>query len=121
MRPPAADAKKDTVDPRLPAAAGATPSDPLSLLQPMRASVVAALIVGALLRIAILPLGVAAVDDSWRAWSYQGARRGPWNLYGPKGHTVRFGDIDAPVVYPPLALDELAIPLRVMTASGTMT
>ena len=29
--------------------------------------------------------------------------------YGPKGHTVQLGAIDAPVVYPPLALDELAI------------
>ncbi|MGH9142793.1 MAG: hypothetical protein ACRD2I_16800 [Vicinamibacterales bacterium] len=82
----------------------------------MRASVVAALIVGALLRIAVLPLGVPVVDDSWRAWSYQGARHGPWNLYGPKGHTVRFGGIDAPVVYPPLALDELAIVGRVHMA-----
>src|SRR3954468_14645458 len=75
----------------------------------MRALAVAALIVGALLRIAILPIGVPAVDDSWRAWSYHGATRGPWNLYGPRGHAVRFADIEAPVVYPPLALDELAI------------
>jgi len=75
----------------------------------MRVLAVTALIAGALLRIAILPIGVPAVDDSWRAWSFHAATRGPWNLYGPRGHTVRFGDIDAPVVYPPLALDELAI------------
>jgi hypothetical protein len=75
----------------------------------MRVIAVTALIAGALLRIAILSIGVPAVDDSWRAWSYHAATRGPWNLYGPRGHTVRFGDIDAPVVYPPLALDELAI------------
>ena len=75
----------------------------------MRVLAVAALIAGALIRIAILPIGTPAVDDSWRAWSYHAATRGPWNLYGPRGHTVRFGDIDAPVVYPPLALDELAV------------
>ena len=75
----------------------------------MRALAVTALIAGAFIRIAILPLAVPAVDDSWRAWSFHGATRGPWHLYGPRGHTVRFGDIDVPVVYPPLALDELAI------------
>jgi hypothetical protein len=75
----------------------------------MRALAVAALIAGALIRIAILPLSVPAVDNPWRAWSFHAATRGPWNLYGPKGHTVRFGDLDEPVVYPPLALDELAI------------
>jgi hypothetical protein len=75
----------------------------------MRLLVVTALIAGVLVRIAILPIGVPFVDDSWRAWSYHAATRGPWNLYGPRGHTVKLGDIDAPVVYPPLALDELAI------------
>jgi hypothetical protein len=75
----------------------------------MRVLAVSALIVGALIRITILPIGAPAIDDSWRAWSYHAATRGPWNLYGPRGHTVRFGDIDAPVVYPPLALDEFAI------------
>ena len=75
----------------------------------MRVLAVTALIVGALIRIAILPIGVPAVDDSWRAWSFHAATRGPWNLYGPKGHTVTFGGVDSPVVYPPLALDELAI------------
>ena len=75
----------------------------------MRLLVVAALIAGVLVRIAILPIGVRPVDDSWRAWSYHAATRGPWNLYGPRGHVVKFGDIEAPVVYPPLALDELAI------------
>ena len=80
----------------------------------MRLLVAAALITGVFVRIAILPIGVRPVDDSWRAWSYHAATRGPWNLYGPRGHTVRFGDIDAPVVYPPLALDELAIVGRVL-------
>ena len=82
----------------------------------MRLLVAAALIAGVLVRIAILPIGVRPVDDSWRAWSYHAATRGPWNLYGPRGHTVRFGDIDAPVVYPPLALDELAIVGRIHLA-----
>ncbi len=75
----------------------------------MRVLAVTALIVGALIRIAILPIAVPAVDDSWRAWSFHAATRGPWNLYGPKGRTVTFGGIEAPVVYPPLALDEFAI------------
>ena len=75
----------------------------------MRVLAAIALIAGALVRFTILPIGAPAIDDSWRAWSYHAATRGPWNLYGPKGHTVRFGDIDAPVVYPPLALDEFAI------------
>jgi hypothetical protein len=75
----------------------------------MRVPAVTALIVGALIRIAILPVGATAIDDSWRAWSYHAATRGPWNLYGPKGSTVTFGGIDAPVVYPPLALDEFAL------------
>jgi hypothetical protein len=83
----------------------------------MRALAAAALIVGVLLRLLILPIGVPAVDDSWRAWSYHGALRGPWNLYGPRGHTVRFAGIDVPVVYPPLALDELAIVGRVHMAT----
>ena len=75
----------------------------------MRFLSVAALIAGALIRVAILPISVPAVDNPWRAWSYHAATRGPWNLYGPRGHTVRFGGSDEPVVYPPLALDELAI------------
>ena len=82
----------------------------------MRLLALTALIAGALLRIAVLSIAVPAVDDSWRAWSYHAATRGPWNLYGPKGHTVTFGEITAPVVYPPLALDELAIVGRVHMA-----
>ena len=75
----------------------------------MRVLAGAALVLGAVLRIAMLPVGVPAVDDSWRAWSYHGAVHGPWNLYGPRGHTVSFGGVDSPVVYPPLALDEFAL------------
>jgi hypothetical protein len=81
-----------------------------------RLLVAAALIAGVFVRLAVLSIGVPVVDDSWRAWSYHAATRGPWNLYGPRGHTVKFGDIDAPVVYPPLALDELAIVGRVHMA-----
>lgn len=73
------------------------------------AAALAALVAGALLRIAILPLAVPSVDDSWRAWSYAGATQGPAHIYGPRGHTVKFAGIDAPVVYPPLALYEMAL------------
>lgn len=79
-------------------------------------TVAAALIAGALLRIAILPIGVAAIDESWRAWSYHAATAGPARMYGPHGHTVSLGDIEVPVVYPPLALYELGIVGRVHLA-----
>ena len=79
-------------------------------------TVAAALIAGALLRSAILPIGVGAIDHSWRAWSYHAATEGPARMYGPKGHTVSLGDIEVPVVYPPLALYELAIVGRVHLA-----
>jgi hypothetical protein len=75
----------------------------------MRALAVAALIAGALIRFAILPISVPEVDNPWRAWSYHAATRGPWSLYGPRGHTVAFADLHEAVVYPPLALDELAL------------
>ena len=75
----------------------------------MRALAVAALVAGALLRLSILSISVPSVDSPWRTWSYHAATRGPWNLYGPRGHTVRFADFEEPVVYPPLALDELAL------------
>lgn len=77
---------------------------------------VAALVAGALLRIAVLRVAVPSVDDSWRAWSYHAATAGPAHMYGPKGHVVTFDHIDAPVVYPPLALDELAVVGRVHMA-----
>ena len=75
----------------------------------MRALAVIALIAGVLVRLAVLPIGVPAVDSSWRGWSYHAATQGPWNLYGPKGHTVGFAGVESPVVYPPLALDEFAL------------
>ena len=78
--------------------------------------IAAALIAGTLLRLANLSNGVAAVDPSWRAWSYHAATEGPARMYGPKGHTVSLGDIEVPVVYPPLALYELALIGRVHLA-----
>jgi hypothetical protein len=77
------------------------------------AAFAAALVAGAALRISVLRVGVLAVDDSWRAWSYHAATTGSAHMYGPRGHTVRFGAIDAPVVYPPLALDELGVVGRI--------
>jgi len=73
----------------------------------------AALVAGAVLRVSVLRAAVLAVDDSWRAWSYHAATTGTAHMYGPRGHTVRFGAIDAPVVYPPLALDELGVVGRI--------
>jgi hypothetical protein len=77
------------------------------------AAFAAALVAGAALRVSVLRVGVLAVDDSWRAWSYHAATTGSAHMYGPRGHTVRFGAIDAPVVYPPLALDELGVVGRI--------
>jgi hypothetical protein len=85
----------------------------------MRILAAAALIAGALIRIAIIPLGVPPIDSGWRAWSYHAATRGPWHMYGPKGHTVSFGDITVPVEYPPVALAEFGIIGRAhMAATG---
>ena len=77
------------------------------------AAFAAALVAGAALRVSVLRVAVLAVDDSWRAWSYHAATTGTAHMYGPRGHTVRFGAIDAPVVYPPLALDELGVVGRI--------
>src|SRR5471030_1693862 len=82
----------------------------------VRALAVAALVAGAIVRLAALRVGVPSVDDSWRAWSYHAATEGPSRMYGPRGHVVTFGQIEAPVVYPPLALDELAIVGRIHLA-----
>jgi Gpi18-like mannosyltransferase len=72
-----------------------------------------ALVAGAALRISVLPIRVEAIDESWRAWSYHAASEGAAHIYGPRGHTVRFGAIEVPVVYPPLAVDELEIVGRI--------
>ena len=73
-------------------------------------------LLGVALRMSILPLRVPPVDDSWRAWTYHTTLEGPARMYGPRGHVVTFGDIEAPVVYPPLALDEMAVIGRVYRA-----
>jgi Gpi18-like mannosyltransferase len=72
-----------------------------------------ALLAGAAIRVSVLPIRVAEIDESWRAWSYHAATDGAAQIYGPRGHTVGFGPIDVPVVYPPLAIDELAIVGRI--------
>ena len=72
-----------------------------------------ALLAGAAVRISVVPVSVAAIDESWRAWSYHAATEGAAHLYGPRGHHVTFGGITVPVVYPPLAIDELGIVGRV--------
>ena len=79
-------------------------------------TIAAVLIAGATLRLARFSTGVDAVDLSWRAWSYHAATEGPARLYGPKGHTVSLENIEVPVVYPPLALYELALVGRVHLA-----
>jgi len=73
------------------------------------AAFAAALLVGAALRASVLPIRVQSIDESWRAWSYHAATDGIARTYGTRGHTVRLGDIDVPVVYPPLALEELGM------------
>jgi dolichyl-phosphate-mannose-protein mannosyltransferase len=73
------------------------------------ATLAAAIVLGAVLRATVLPVRVPPVDESWRAWSAHAATEGPARMYGPRGHTVHFGDLDVPVVYPPLALAEFAV------------
>src|SRR5438874_13185629 len=74
-----------------------------------RATFAAALLVGAALRASVVPVRVQAIDESWRAWSYHAATSGAARTYGPHGHTLKFGDLDVPVVYPPLAVEELGV------------
>jgi hypothetical protein len=81
--------------------------------RPAAAAFAVALLAGMALRVSILPVRVAAIDESWRAWSYRAATDGAARIYGPRGHTVSFGAIEVPVVYPPLAIDELAIVGRI--------
>jgi len=83
-----------------------------------RAAFVGALVAGALLRAAALPLPGTRDVGVWKIWTYNAARESPARLYGtggrpPERRILEFHGAEATVDYPPLALDELALVGRV--------
>lgn len=75
---------------------------------------VAALIVGAIVRIGGLPLSGTGDTVPWRIWSYNAAREGVSRLYGvggtpPEHRVLTYLNASTTVDYPPLALIELEL------------
>jgi hypothetical protein len=73
---------------------------------------VAALIAGALIRAAALPLPGTHDTVAWKIWSYNAATEGAARLYGVGGsplehRVIRYLNAETTVNYPPLALYEL--------------
>src|SRR4051812_36603712 len=77
------------------------------------AAFAAALVAGAALRCGVRGAGARAVDVAGRGWTYPAATPGSAQMCGPRGHPVGCGATAAPVVYPPLALDELGVVGRI--------
>ena len=77
-----------------------------------RATLLVAMVAGALIRAAALPLPGAGDVDPWKVWSYHAVKDGVTRLYGsgspPQAIDFVFHDSVAAVNYPPLALYELA-------------
>jgi hypothetical protein len=72
------------------------------------------LILGALFRCALLPLGGTHDTVPWRVWSYNATVEGVSRLYGvggspPEWRTLTYLGAEAQATYPPLALHELGI------------
>ena len=81
----------------------------------------AALIAGALIRAAALPLPGTGDVGVWRNWAYSGAVDNPASLYGiggspPIWRTLRFNNTETQIVYPPLTPYELAVVGRLYKA-----
>lgn len=73
---------------------------------------VAALVAGALVRLAALPLPGTHDTVAWKIWSYNAAAEGVGRLYGvggspPEHRIVSYLNAETTVNYPPLALYEL--------------
>jgi hypothetical protein len=73
----------------------------------------AAVLIGALIRAAALPLPGTRDTIPWKIWSYNAATEGVSRLYGvggspePEWRTLTYAGADGAATYPPLALHEL--------------
>jgi hypothetical protein len=72
------------------------------------------LLIGTIVRFALLPLGGTHDTVPWRIWSYNAAREGVSRLYGiggspPEWRTLTYLNADGQATYPPLALHELGL------------
>jgi hypothetical protein len=79
---------------------------------------VAALVLGALIRAAALPLPGTRDTIPWKVWSYNAAREGVSRLYGvggspPEMRSLEYAGAEATATYPPLALHEMGLAGRV--------
>ncbi|HEX6464656.1 MAG TPA: hypothetical protein VFZ98_09395 [Vicinamibacterales bacterium] len=79
---------------------------------------VAALIAGAVIRLAVLPLPGTHDTVPWKIWSYNAATEGVGRLYGvggspPEHRVIAYLNAETTVNYPPLALYELGLAGRV--------
>jgi hypothetical protein len=86
--------------------------------KPLRSWFIAALIAGAIIRAASLPLPGTHDTVAWKIWSYNAAHEGVSRLYGvggspPEHRVIRYLNADTTVNYPPLALYELGFAGRV--------
>ena len=78
----------------------------------------AALLFGAIVRAAALPLPGTRDTIPWRIWSYNAATEGVSRLYGvggspPEWRTLTYAGAEGVATYPPLALHELGLAGRV--------
>ena len=76
------------------------------------------LLVGALARALVLPLGGTHDTVPWRIWAYNAANEGVSRLYGvggtpPEWRTLTYLNAEGQATYPPLALHELGLAGRV--------
>jgi hypothetical protein len=76
------------------------------------------IVVGALVRAALLPLGGTHDTVPWRIWAYNASHEGVSRLYGvggspPEWRTLSYEHAEGQATYPPLALHELGIVGRI--------
>jgi hypothetical protein len=86
--------------------------------KPPRRWFIAALVAGAIIRAAALPLPGTHDTVAWKIWSYNAATDGVARLYGvggspPEHRVIRYLNAETTVNYPPLALYELGLAGRV--------
>ena len=93
--------------------ANALKLDPKVSVRRSRSAFLAALVAGGLIRVAALPLPGTVDMGVWKIWTYNGAVHAPARLYGiggspTKWRVLEFNGAAGEVVYPPLALYEIA-------------